>query len=94
VAVGTAGVGFNRRLISGLAIYRWTSYPFPKILATSIKFTGRAKEYIGRILRVIEGKEDALIFAYLDTNGMLKNSFQTRMSEYYNMGVKLDTVRD
>jgi superfamily II DNA or RNA helicase len=52
------------------------------------------KQYIGRILRVTHGKEDALIFDYLDSNGMLKNSFQSRLWAYQDMGVKLDTIRD
>jgi superfamily II DNA or RNA helicase len=85
VLVATAqliGEGFDLKQLSSI------------FLATPIKFTGRVKQYIGRILRVIEGKEDALIFDYLDTNGMLKNSFQSRMSAYYDLGVKLDSVKD
>ena len=59
-------------------------------LATPIRFTGRVKQYIGRILRVIEGKEHALIYDYVDENGMLKSSFQSRLSAYRDMGVKID----
>jgi superfamily II DNA or RNA helicase len=85
VLVATAqliGEGFDLKQLSSI------------FLATPVKFTGRVKQYIGRILRVTEGKEDALIFDYLDTNGMLKNSFQSRMSAYYDLGVKLDSVKD
>jgi superfamily II DNA or RNA helicase len=85
VLVATAqliGEGFDLKQLSSI------------FLATPIKFTGRVKQYIGRILRVTEGKEDAFIFDYLDTNGMLKNSFQSRMSAYYDLGVKLDSVKD
>jgi len=85
VLVATAqliGEGFDLKQLSSI------------FLATPIKFTGRVKQYIGRILRVTEGKEDAFIFDYLDTNGMLKNSFASRMSAYYDLGVKLDSVKD
>jgi superfamily II DNA or RNA helicase len=85
VLVATAqliGEGFDLKQLSSI------------FLATPIKFTGRVKQYIGRILRVTEGKEDALIFDYLDTNGMLKNSFQSRMWAYQDMGVKLESVKD
>ena len=85
VLVATAqliGEGFDLKQLSSI------------FLATPIKFTGRVKQYIGRILRVTEGKEDAFIFDYLDTNGMLKNSFASRMSAYYDLGVKLDSIKD
>ena len=85
VLVATAqliGEGFDLKQLSSI------------FLATPIKFTGRVKQYIGRILRVTEGKEDAFIFDYLDTNGMLKNSFASRMSAYHDLGVKLDSVKD
>jgi superfamily II DNA or RNA helicase len=85
VLVATAqliGEGFDLKQLSSI------------FLATPIKFTGRVKQYIGRILRVTHGKEDALIFDYLDSNGMLKNSFQSRLWAYQDMGVKLDTIRD
>jgi len=58
-------------------------------LATPIKFTGRVKQYIGRILRVSEGKEEAMIYDYVDENGMLKNSFNSRLVAYEDLGVKV-----
>ncbi len=85
VLVATAqliGEGFDLKQLSSI------------FMATPVKFTGRVKQYIGRILRVTEGKQDALIFDYLDMNGMLKNSFQSRMTAYYDLGVKLDSVKD
>lgn len=85
VLVATAqliGEGFDLKQLSSI------------FLATPIKFTGRVKQYIGRILRVTEGKEEALIYDYLDVNGMLGNSFQSRMSAYYDLGVKLDSVKN
>jgi superfamily II DNA or RNA helicase len=58
-------------------------------LATPIKFTGRVKQYIGRILRISEGKDDALIYDYVDENGMLKNSFHSRLVAYEDLGVRI-----
>lgn len=80
IIVATAqliGEGFDLKRLSSI------------FLATPIRFTGRVKQYIGRVLRVTEGKEEALIYDYVDTNGMLKNSFQSRMSAYRDMGVKI-----
>ncbi len=58
-------------------------------LATPIKFTGRVKQYIGRILRVSEGKDEAVIYDYVDENGILKSSFHSRLLAYEEMGVKI-----
>lgn len=85
VLVATAqliGEGFDLKHLSSI------------FLATPVKFTGRVKQYIGRILRVTEGKDEALIYDYLDINGMLKNSFASRMSAYTDLGVKLEGVKD
>ncbi len=81
VLVATAqliGEGFDLKQLSSI------------FLATPIKFTGRVKQYIGRILRISEDKEEAVIYDYLDVNGMLKNSFSSRMSAYHDLGVKLE----
>ena len=81
VIVATAqliGEGFDLKHLSSI------------FLATPIKFTGRVKQYIGRILRVTEGKDEALIYDYVDENGMLKSSFQSRLSAYRDMGVKIE----
>ena len=80
VIVATAqliGEGFDLKHLSSI------------FLATPIKFTGRVKQYIGRILRVTEGKDEALIYDYVDENGMLISSFQSRLSAYRDMGVKI-----
>ncbi len=85
VLVATAqliGEGFDLKQLSSI------------FLATPIKFTGRVKQYIGRILRISEDKEEALIYDYLDVNGMLKNSFSSRMSAYHDLGVKLEGTKD
>ncbi|HHO76317.1 MAG TPA: DEAD/DEAH box helicase [Deltaproteobacteria bacterium] len=84
IIVATAqliGEGFDLKHLSSI------------FLATPVKFTGRVKQYIGRILRVAEGKEEALIFDYVDDNGMLKSSFRSRLSAYRDMGVQISGIK-
>ncbi len=84
ILVATAqliGEGFDLKHLSSI------------FLATPVKFTGRVKQYIGRILRVAEGKDEALIYDYVDDNGMLKNSFRSRLGAYQDMGVKISGIR-
>ena len=57
-------------------------------LATPVKFTGRVIQYIGRILRVAEGKTTATVYDFLDRPGVLQASFKTRCHAYRNLGVK------
>jgi len=71
------GEGFDLKALSSI------------FLATPIRFTGRVKQYIGRILRVSEGKDEAVIYDYVDENGMLISSFQSRLSAYQDMGVSI-----
>ncbi len=80
VIVATAqliGEGFDLKHLSSI------------FLATPVKFTGRVKQYIGRILRVTEGKQEALIYDYVDDNGMLRSSFTSRLGAYRDMGVEI-----
>jgi len=57
-------------------------------LATPIKFTGRVVQYIGRILRVAEGKAKATVYDFVDKPGVLKASFYTRKCAYRSLGVE------
>jgi len=80
VLIATAqliGEGFDLKELSSI------------FLATPVKFTGRVKQYIGRILRVSEDKREAVVYDYLDHNGMLRNSFHSRMTAYHDLGVTL-----
>jgi superfamily II DNA or RNA helicase len=56
-------------------------------LATPIKFTGRVIQYIGRILRVTEGKTKATVHDFVDKPGVLKASFYTRKQAYRSLGI-------
>ncbi|MGR3218358.1 MAG: DEAD/DEAH box helicase, partial [Candidatus Anammoxibacter sp.] len=58
-------------------------------LCTPIKYSGRLIQAIGRIVRVAEGKDSAVIYDYHDKNiGVLRNSFKSRLSTYQDLGIK------
>ncbi len=55
-------------------------------LATPIKFSGRLKQVIGRILRPVTGKQ-ALVYDYVDDQvGVLKHSAKERQLTYWQLG--------
>lgn len=58
-------------------------------MTTPVRFTGRVKQYIGRVLRVADGKDQALIFDYVDKNGLLQHTFKSRLAAYKDMRVAL-----
>jgi superfamily II DNA or RNA helicase len=54
-------------------------------VATPIRFKGRITQYIGRALRVAEGKHDAKIFDYVDHVGVLESSYRSRAKVYQGL---------
>jgi superfamily II DNA or RNA helicase len=79
VLVATAqliGEGFDLRTLAHI------------FLTTPVSFTGRVKQYVGRILRTAEGKREAVIYDYLDQPGVLKASFKSRASAYRELGIE------
>ena len=44
-------------------------------------------QYIGRILRISEGKTEATVYDFVDPPGVLQASFKTRLQAYRNLGV-------
>lgn len=55
-------------------------------LATPIKFSGRLKQVIGRILRPVKGKQ-ATVYDYVDDQvGVLKHSASERQLTYWQLG--------
>lgn len=55
-------------------------------LATPIKFSGRLKQVIGRILRPVAGKQ-AMVYDYVDEQvGVLKHSAKERQLTYWQLG--------
>jgi len=70
------GEGFDIKKLSSL------------FLTTPVKFSGRVKQYVGRILRTDDDKKDAIIFDYVDIPGVLRASFKTRYFAYKELGIK------
>jgi superfamily II DNA or RNA helicase len=59
---------------------------FPKLnrlfVTTPIRFKGRITQYVGRALRVAEGKTDVRIYDYVDSVGVLQSSYRSRQRVY------------
>ncbi len=54
-------------------------------ITTPIRWKGRVKQYVGRILRTAEGKTDAKVFDYVDSKvGILANSYRSRCNQVYD----------
>jgi superfamily II DNA or RNA helicase len=73
------GEGFDLKTLSSIFI------------TTPIKFSGRVKQYIGRILRMADGKDKAIIYDYKDEPGILQYSFKNRLRAYGDLGVNCIT---
>jgi len=58
-------------------------------MATPVCFSGRVKQYIGRVLRTADGKEDALIYDYVDATPGLRRAFRSRLKVYQELGAIL-----
>ena len=70
------GEGFDLKQLSAL------------FLTMPVKFTGRIKQYVGRILRTDKDKQDAIIYDYVDQPGVLQASFISRKKAYMELGIK------
>jgi superfamily II DNA or RNA helicase len=70
------GEGFDLKQLSAL------------FLTMPVKFTGRIKQYVGRILRTDKEKHDAIIYDYVDHPGVLQASFISRKQAYMELGIK------
>ncbi len=62
-------------------------------LATPIKFSGRVKQSVGRVLRTHEGKETAKVFDYVDLSPVLRSSFKARCRAYQEIGCAIHGER-
>ncbi len=56
-------------------------------LGTPVKFEGRVKQYVGRILRTDKGKESPVIYDYVDKPKVLQASFKARGRAYRELGI-------
>ncbi len=83
VLVATAqlvGEGFDLKELSSI------------FLVTPVKFSGRVLQYVGRILRVAEGKSAPKIFDFVDDVGVLQASFKARCHAYKKLGVIVEEI--
>ena len=59
------------------------------VLATPLSFEGRMVQYAGRLHRLAEGKEDVMIYDYLDTYcAVFIKMYRERVVAYRKMGYK------
>ncbi|HOO44720.1 MAG TPA: DEAD/DEAH box helicase [Deltaproteobacteria bacterium] len=58
-------------------------------LTTPIRFDGRVKQSVGRVLRTHEGKVSARVFDYVDRAPVLRSSFKARCRAYQEIGCLL-----
>jgi|TARA_Y100000310_G_scaffold218179_1_gene219359 superfamily II DNA or RNA helicase len=59
-------------------------------LTFPIKFSGRLQQYIGRIVRVMEGKDNPIIYDFSDSCWYLQHSLRKRMEHYEEMEILED----
>jgi len=65
------------------------------VLSMPLSFKGRLIQYAGRLNRVHESKNDALIFDYLDENHALaKAMFRRRLAGYKELGYRVEMAED
>ena len=70
------GEGFDMKHISSI------------FLCLPLKYDGRVIQYVGRILRVAEGKEKATVFDFDDPCWLLKHYLKERMKAYEELGIE------
>jgi len=65
------------------------------ILSMPLSFKGRLIQYAGRLNRMHESKNDALIFDYLDENHALMHAmFRRRLAGYKELGYRVQMPQD
>jgi len=68
-------------------------FNFPRLdtlmLAAPVKFEGRLVQYVGRLNRVYSGKQDVLVYDYVDTHiGFFDRQYKSRLAAYRKLGYK------
>lgn len=81
----------SRFAIVATAKYIGEGFDFPRLdtlfLATPIKANERIKQYAGRLHRIYDGKEDVMIYDYIDANiPMLDRMYHERIKGYKAIG--------
>lgn len=69
-------------------------FNFPRLdtlmLAAPVKFEGRLIQYVGRLNRVYGGKQDVMVYDYVDTHiGFFDRQYKSRLAAYRKLGYKI-----
>ena len=69
-------------------------FNFPRLdtlmLASPIKFEGRLVQYVGRLNRVYKGKQEVMVYDYVDPHiSFFDKQYRSRLSVYKNLGYKV-----
>ena len=69
-------------------------FNFPRLdtlmLAAPIKFEGRLTQYVGRLNRIYEGKQDVMVYDYVDTHiSFFDRQYKNRLSVYKKLGYRV-----
>ncbi len=60
------------------------------MLAAPVSYAGRLEQYIGRVNRDYEGKEDVVVYDYIDSHiGKFENMYLKRLRTYKKIGFKI-----
>ena len=71
-------------------------FDYPRLdtlmLAAPVSFSGRLEQYIGRLNRDYVGKEDVIVYDYIDSHiGILENMYAKRLRTYKRTGFQVIT---
>ena len=62
------------------------------MLASPVKFDGRLIQYVGRLNRSYEGKQDVVVFDYVDAHiGIFDNQYRNRLAAYKKIGYQIQS---
>lgn len=62
------------------------------MLATPIKFDGRLTQYAGRLSRQYPGKQDVVVYDYVDSHiGIFDSQYRNRLATYKRMGYQIQS---
>jgi len=62
------------------------------MLASPVKFDGRLIQYVGRLNRSYAGKQDVVVFDYVDAHiGIFDNQYRNRLAAYKKIGYQIQS---
>ena len=69
-------------------------FNFPRLdtllLAAPLRFEGRLTQYVGRLNRIYKGKQNVMVYDYVDTRiGFFDRQYKSRLAAYKTLGYKV-----